>query len=71
MLASDFVRYHPSCKELIKATSEAEYDKNNERRDDGTVDVDSLDSEEYSWLDDMDKIEKYILSRRLQVEQNN
>lgn len=65
MLAADFVKYDPSCKELIKATSEAEYDKNNERRDDGTVDVDSLDSEEYSWLDDLELIEKYILSRRL------
>jgi hypothetical protein len=65
MLAADFVKYDSSCKELIKATSEAEYDKNNERRDDGTVDVDSLDSEEYSWLDDLELIEKYILSRRL------
>jgi hypothetical protein len=64
MLGADFYKIDPSCPELIKAHEEAEYDKWNDRLDDGTVDVDSLDSDEYSWLDDMDIIDDKIYMKR-------
>jgi hypothetical protein len=64
MLGADFYKIDPSCVELIKAHEEAEYDKWNDRLDDGTVDVDSLDSDEYSWLDDMDIIDDKIYMKR-------
>jgi PBSX family phage terminase large subunit len=64
MLGVDFIKIDPICVELIKAIEEAEYDKWNDRLDDGTVDVDSLDSLEYSWLDDMDIIDDKIYMKR-------
>ena len=46
---------------LIKAFYEAEYNKKGDRADDGTSDIDSLDSFEYSWLMDMDFMREIIL----------
>jgi len=65
MLGSDYILYdREECEELIKATQEAEYDKWNDRLDDGSVNVDSLDSEEYSWLDAMELIDDKIYMKR-------
>jgi len=64
MLGAGFITIDPSNEELIPAIIEAEYDKNNDRLDDGTVNVDSLDSLEYSWLDDMEIIDDKIFMKR-------
>lgn len=72
MLGANYIKYDnedEGVKHLIEATIMAEYSKENERLDDGTVNVDSLDSEEYSWLDDMEKIDKILLTRGLRNEQ--
>jgi phage terminase large subunit len=61
MFGADFLTIDPSCKELIKAFMEAEYGKDNERADDGRSNIDSLDSAEYSWLNEMEFIEDLIL----------
>lgn len=56
-----FLEIDPTCKHLIKAIIECERDENGNRRDDGTTDIDSLDSCEYGWLDDIPIIEQAIL----------
>ena len=56
-----YMQIDPSCKHLIKALIECERDANGNRRDDGTTDIDSLDSCEYGWLDDIPMIESAIL----------
>ncbi len=48
MLARDRWKILSHCKHTIKAYSEAVYDDKGNRLDDGTVNVDSLDSQEYS-----------------------
>ena len=64
MLGANFIKIDPDCPELINAMIEAEYDKWNEPLDDGSVDRDSVDSMDYSWLDDMDIIDDMIFMKR-------
>lgn len=59
-----FVVIDPSCKHLISAIIECERDQNGNRRDDGTTDIDSLDSAEYSWNEDIPAIEAAVLRQR-------
>ncbi len=61
MLGASYVKIDESCEELIKAFYEAEYNKKGDRADDGTSDIDSLDSFEYSWLMDMNFMRETIL----------
>ncbi len=61
MLGAKYVKIDESCDELIKAFYEAEYNKKGDRADDGTSDIDSLDSFEYSWLMDMNFMREIIL----------
>ena len=58
---SGYTTIDPSCKELIKALQEREYNKKGEPADDGTSDVDSIDSYDYTWLKDMDFIYDMIM----------
>lgn len=64
MFGADFMQIDPSCKHLIKALSECERDKNGDRKDDGTTDMDSIDSWEYAWMKDMQLIIDVILKQR-------
>ena len=61
MFGADFLTIDPKNKQLIKAIESAEYDKNGNRLDNGTSDIDSLDSLEYAWLMEMDFIYDTIL----------
>lgn len=61
MFGAGYVKIAPQCEELIKAFYEAEYNKKGDRADDGTSDIDSLDSFEYSWLQDMEFMREIIL----------
>lgn len=63
MLGAGFVTIDPECIELIAAIEEAEYDKNGNPLDDGSVDRDSVDSMDYSYLDDIDLIDEVIFER--------
>lgn len=49
--------------ELISALQDSVYDKNGDRLDDKTVNVDSLDSLEYAWIMEMDLIYDVIMSQ--------
>lgn len=61
MFGSKYINIAPHNKQLIKAIESAEYDKNGNRLDNGTSDIDSLDSLEYSWLMEMDFIYEMIM----------
>jgi len=61
MLGADYLYISKDCPELIDAIIDAERDKNDNRRDDGQTNVDSLDSFEYAWLAEIPKIENAIL----------
>lgn len=50
-----------NCKELLKALETVEYNDKGERIDDGTYNIDSLDSFEYSWLEWYSEIEKGMM----------
>ena len=63
MFGSKFITIAPTNKQLIKAIESAEYDKNGDRLDNGTSDIDSLDSLEYSWLMEMDFIHDTIMMK--------
>jgi hypothetical protein len=63
MFGSKFITIAPQNKQLIKAIESAEYDKNGDRLDNGTSDIDSLDSLEYSWIMEMDLIHDTIMMR--------
>ncbi len=52
--------------ELLSAIEEAVYDKNGNRLDNDTVNVDSLDSLEYAWLMEMDFIYDMIIGSKIQ-----
>jgi PBSX family phage terminase large subunit len=58
---SGYTTIDPSCKQLIKAIQEREYNKKGEPADDGSSDVDSIDSYDYTWLKDMDFIYDIIM----------
>ena len=60
MLGSDFLKIYSHNKELINAIEYADRDKNGNRRDDGSKNIDSIDSMEYSFIDDIAKIETAI-----------
>jgi len=61
MFGSSYITIAPHNKQLIKAIESAEYDKNGDRLDNGTSDIDSIDSLEYSWLMEMDFIYDMIM----------
>jgi len=64
MFAADFLTIdntNDRCEELVTALEESIYDKNGNRLDDKSVNVDSLDSLEYSWLMEMDFIYDILL----------
>jgi hypothetical protein len=63
MFGSNYITINPTCKQLIKAVEQCEYDKNGDRRDDGSSDIDSLDSLEYAYLMEMQLISDIILMR--------
>jgi hypothetical protein len=60
MLGANYVRIDKECKELINAIQNAVRDKNGNRKDDDTTNVDSLDSMEYSWKSKIGRILKMI-----------
>lgn len=60
MLGADFIRIDEGCKKLIKAIMNAVWEKDDVRLDDTTVDIDSLDSLEYAFLDEILNIKKII-----------
>jgi len=64
MFGADYLLIDKTCKELIRALSEAERDKKGNRKDDSATNVDSLDSYEYALLDDIVAIENAILRGR-------
>jgi hypothetical protein len=64
MFGSNFIKIDPSNDGLIRAFQEAEYDKWNDRLDDGSTEIDRIDSFEYTWLDDMDIIDEMIFIKR-------
>ena len=64
MFGANWLIIDESCKELIKAFDECERNKHGDRRDDGTTDIDSLDSFEYSWMQDIVAIQNAILRQR-------
>jgi PBSX family phage terminase large subunit len=64
MFGSDFLKIDPSNKGLIRAFQEAEYDKWNDRLDDGSTEIDRIDSFEYCWLDDSEIINDKIYMKR-------
>lgn len=64
MFGADYMLIDPQAKPLIKAIAEAERDDNGNRKDDRTVDIDSLDSWEYSWMQDIIRIQNAILRRK-------
>lgn len=61
MFGSGYHTIDPSCKQLIKAFQEREYDKNGNPADDGSSDVDSIDGSDYGWLKEMDLIYDIIM----------
>ena len=61
MFGSGYHTIDPSCTELIKAFEEREYNKKGEPADDGSSDVDSIDSSDYGWLKEMDFIYDMIM----------
>ena len=69
MFAADYLTIDNSQdrnEELVTALQEAQYDKNGNRLDNDTVNVDSLDSLEYAWIMEMDFIYDMILSGHTQ-----
>jgi PBSX family phage terminase large subunit len=64
MFGANFIKIDPINEGLIKAFQEAEYDKWNDRLDDGSTEIDRIDSFEYTWLDDMDTIDEMIFIKR-------
>ena len=51
------------CDNLLNALETAQYDNNGVRKDDGTSDIDSLDSFEYSFLNYMDTIYSSVIRK--------
>jgi hypothetical protein len=60
MLGSEFVKIDSEAKELIQAIKSAIRDDKGNRLDNGTTDIDSLDSWEYAFIPEMKKIRKEI-----------
>jgi PBSX family phage terminase large subunit len=62
MFGSEYHTVDPiECPQLVKAYREREYDKNGNPADDGSSDVDSIDSSDYGWLKEMDFIYDMIM----------
>lgn len=64
MFGAKYIEIDPVNVELIAAIEEAEYNKDHEPLDDGSVNRDSIDSLDYSFLDDMEVIDDIILTKR-------
>jgi hypothetical protein len=64
MFGANYIGIDTSCKELVKSIDESERDEKGNRRDDGSVNVDSIDSWEYSWMQDIPQITNAILRQR-------
>jgi len=71
MYGAGYKTIDPSCVELIEAIEQREYNKNDEPKDDGSTDVDSIDSDDYSWLEDMDIMYDIIMSRPAETQRND
>jgi PBSX family phage terminase large subunit len=64
MLGFDgYLKIHKDCKELISALETATYNDMGERIDNGTYDIDSLDSFEYSFLADYIQIKNVLIGK--------
>ncbi len=61
MLAADYILISPDCPELIGGFEEREYDKQGNPADNGSSDVNSIDSWDYTWIKDIDFIHDIIL----------
>ena len=64
MFGAGYLEIDKSAKHLIKAFSECERDKRGNRRDDGTTDIDSIDSFEYEILDEIPRLMNAVLRQR-------
>ena len=64
MFGADYLMIDETCEELIQAFEECERNHKGDRRDDGTSDIDSLDSFEYSFLDEIERIYNAILRQK-------
>jgi hypothetical protein len=63
MYGAGYKTIDPSCVELIAAIEQREFDKKGNPADDGRSDVDSIDSDDYTWLEDMDFMYDVIMTR--------
>jgi PBSX family phage terminase large subunit len=63
MYGAGYKTIDPSCVELIAAIEQREFNKKGDPADDGRSDVDSIDSDDYSWLNDMDFMYDVIMTR--------
>lgn len=61
MFGANYIKIAEHLDHVIEAYDMAEY-KNGDRRDDGTSDIDTLDSIEYGWIMEMDLINQIILT---------
>ena len=50
-------------KDVIAAVEQREFNKHGDPADDGRSDVDSIDSDDYTWLEDMDFMYEVIMTR--------
>lgn len=69
LLGANALKINSDCKELIEVLELAEYDSNGKRKDDGTFNIDILDSFEYSFLKLIDKIYNRILRGKQNVKE--
>lgn len=61
LIGNNKLQVHKDCTHLIQAFDTVEYDKHGVRRDDGTFDIDSLDSFEYSILKELPYLYRRVL----------
>ena len=61
MFGAGYIKIAEHLDHVKKAYDMAEYDKNGDRKDDGTSDIDTLDSIDYAWIMEMDIIHDTIL----------
>lgn len=60
-LGAEAIQYSENCKNLITATIKAVYDDNGNRLDDGKMNIDSLDAQEYSFKDIMREMRERLI----------
>lgn len=61
---NDFLTIDKSCKHLIQALEEAERDKDGNRKDDGSTNIDSLDAYEYGHLNFYEQLRNAVIMRK-------